>query len=57
MLSYSQKLFYDAVEKIKTMHYNGSTASEIAIATNMSLIIVEGIIERYVRPKYARQKD
>lgn len=57
MLSYSQKLFYDAVEKVRTMHYNGSTASDIAIATNMSLIIVEGIIERYVRAKEYRSKD
>jgi hypothetical protein len=57
MMSYSQKLFYDAVEKVKQMYYNGSTADEIAASTKMSLIIVEGIIDRYVRPKYSRPKD
>jgi hypothetical protein len=51
MLSYTQKLFHDAVEKVKTMFYNGSTADEIAVATNMSLIIVEGIIENHVKSK------
>jgi hypothetical protein len=50
-------MFYDAVEKVKQMFYNGSTADEIAASTKMSLIIVEGIIERYVRPKYSRPKD
>jgi len=57
MLSYSQKLFYDAVENVKLMYYNGSTADEIAVATKMSLIIVEGIIDRYVRAKEYRSKD
>lgn len=56
MLSYTQKMFHDAVEKVRDMHYNGSTAEEIAIATNMSLIIVEGIIENYVKSK-PRQKN
>ena len=55
MISYSQKLFNDAVEKVKTMYYNGSTVDEIVAATNMSVIIVEGIIERYVRSKYRKE--
>ena len=55
MISYSQKLFNDAVEKVKTMYYNGSTVDEIVGATNMSVIIVEGIIERYVRSKYRKE--
>lgn len=49
-------MFYDAVEKVKQMYYNGSTADEIAVATKMSLIIVEGIIERYVRSKHSETK-
>jgi hypothetical protein len=57
MMSYSQKMFYDAVEKVKQMYYNGSTSDEIATTTKMSLIIVEGIIDRYVRPKYTGYKD
>jgi hypothetical protein len=55
-MSYSQKMFYDAVEKVKQMFYNGSTTDEIAVETNMSLLIVEGIIDRYVRPKYTEQQ-
>ncbi len=55
MLTYSQKLFFNAVDKVKQMHYNGSTVDEIAVATNMSIIIVEGIIERYVRSKYRKE--
>jgi hypothetical protein len=55
MLTYSQKLFNDAVEKVRTMYYNGSTVDEIAASTKMSLIIVEGIIERYVRSKYRKE--
>ncbi len=55
MLTYSQKLFNDAVEKVKQMYYSGSTVDEIVTATNMSVIIVEGIIERYVRSKYRKE--
>jgi hypothetical protein len=55
-MTYTQKLFNNAVEKVKTMFYSGFTANEIAVATNMSLIIVEGIIENYVKSK-PRQKN
>ena len=54
MMSYSQKLFYDSVERIKQLYYSGKTADEISTSTNLSLLLVEGILERYIN---VREKD
>ena len=46
-LSYSQKLYYDAVEKIKFLYLSGDHPSIIAAKVNLSDLVVNAIIERH----------
>jgi hypothetical protein len=51
MQSYSQKLFAEALEKITLLYSKGDHPSIIAAKLNMSDMIVNAIIERYINDK------
>jgi hypothetical protein len=53
-LSYSNRTFHQAVDRIKQLYYAGKSNAEISNEVSLSEIIVEGILERYV---HARQED
>jgi len=46
-MSYSQKLYYDAVEKIKMLYLQGMHPALIAANVNLSDMVVNAIIERH----------
>lgn len=52
--TYSQRTFKFAVDRIRQLYYDGKSNAEISNEVNLSEIIVEGILERYV---HARQED
>lgn len=53
-LSYSNRTFHQAVDRIRQLYYDGKSVSEISESVSLSEIIVEGIIERYI---HARQEN
>jgi hypothetical protein len=53
-LSYSNRTFHQAVDRIKQLYYTGKSNAEISNEVSLSEIIVEGILERYV---HARQEN
>lgn len=53
-LSYSNRTFNQAVDRIKQLYYAGKSNAEISNEVSLSEIIVEGILERYV---HARQEN
>ncbi len=52
--TYSQRTFKVAVDRIKQLYYAGKSNAEISNEVNLSEIIVDGILERYV---HVRQED
>ena len=46
-MSYSQRLYYEAVERIKFLYRSGEHPSIIAAKVNLSDMIVNAIIERH----------
>jgi len=53
-LSYSNRTFYQAVDRIRQMYYDGKSIDEICVSVSLSEIVVNGIIERYI---HARQEN
>jgi len=49
--TYSQRTFHHAVTKIRQLYFNGKSVAEITEIVELSEIIVEGIIERYIHAK------
>ncbi len=53
-LSYSNRTFHQAVDRIRQMYYDGKSINEICEAVFLSDIVVNGIIERYI---HVRQEN
>jgi hypothetical protein len=53
-LSYSNRTFHQAVDRIRQMYYDGKSIEEICKAVYLSDTVVNGIIERYI---HARQEN
>jgi len=47
VISYTRRMFDQAVEDIMQLYYRGKSIKEISEKVNLSEIIVEGVIERY----------
>lgn len=49
--SYTSRILDECIEKVKREYLNGLTVEEISAKINLSSIIVEGLMQRYILNK------
>ncbi len=48
MITYTERMFSESIEEIRSLHNNGTAIAEIAEKVNLSENLVSALIERFV---------